>query len=159
MSPRAYTIVSTGLIVSVANSIPRGLLTGSNPLAVSGQRATATVPTATITPTSHAKYRQRGEGGRPSGKSNARYTKSPRCTTHSQEETQANVSPPGSRPSGDPGSASNVTMAYSATKSRIPATRPMVQKSQPTGLWGGRRGATTAPAVEKLTTITAFTSQ
>ena len=55
------------------------------------------------------------------------------CETHSQEEIQAKTSPPGSMAGTDLGSASNVTMAYSATKRRIPAIIPMEQKIQPIG--------------------------
>ena len=51
----------------------------------------------------------------------------------------------------EPGSASNVAMAYSAAK------RHMTQNSQPTGFLGGRRDAITAPTGEKLTAIMVFT--
>ena len=105
----------------------------SNPAAVYGQTAT-TVPTTITIPTIHAKNRQRDEGAPLSGNSKAKNKKRPMCETHNQEETQASASPPGKLLSGVPGSASSVTMAYSATKRRIPASRPMVQKSQPTGL-------------------------
>src|SRR5215212_823641 len=117
------------------------------------------VPTTTTTPTSHPEGPQRGVGGRPSGNSKAKNTKSPMCETHTQEEIQASASPPGSIPGTDPGSASNVTTAYSATKRRIPATRPMAQKIQPMGFWGGKWGAITAPTTEKLIAIKVFTSQ
>jgi hypothetical protein len=60
------------------------------------------------------------------------------CGTHSQEVLQAIVSPTGNLPSSVPGSASNVTIVYSALKRRIPATRPMAQKSQPIGFLGGK---------------------
>src|SRR5215204_945473 len=149
MSPRAYTIVCTGLITSVATSVPRGWLIRSNPLAVSGQRATETVPAMTTTPIPHTEGRQRDEGGRPSGNSKAKNTKSPTCKTHTQEEIQASVSPSGNVLGREPGSARSVTIAYSATKRRTPPTKPIVQKSQPTGFWGGRRGVITAPTVEK----------
>jgi hypothetical protein len=59
----------------------------------------------------------------------------------------------------DLGSASNVTMAYSETKRRIPAITPMEQKIQPIGFRGGRRGVIMAPTVEKPIAITAFSSQ
>src|SRR5215203_1637917 len=146
MSPRAYPIVSTGLITSV-------------PLAVSGQRATETVPATTTTPISHTEGRQRDEGGRPSGNSKAKNTKSPTCKTHTQEEIQASVSPPGNMLGKEPGSARSVTMAYSATKRRTPPTKPIVQKSQPTGFWRGRRGVIVAPTVEKPIAIMVLTSQ
>jgi hypothetical protein len=154
-----YKIASTGLMTSVGPSIPRGWLTRSSPPAVSGQRATATVPTTTTTPTNHAKYRQRGEGGRPSGKSNPKNKKRPMCGTHDQEETQASASPPGSLPGTDPGSASNVTIAYSALKRRTAPTKPIVQKIQPIGFWGGKWGAITAPTTEKLIPISIDSSQ
>jgi len=54
------------------------------------------------------------------------------------------------RSSPEPGSASNVAMAYSVTKRR------MTQNSQPIGFQGGRRGAITSPTGEKLTAITVF---
>jgi len=57
------------------------------------------------------------------------------------------------------GSASNVTMAYSEEKRRIPAITPMEQKSQPIGFRGGRRGVITTPTLEKLIAITVFSSQ
>jgi hypothetical protein len=77
--------------------------------------------------------------------------KGPKCTTHTQEEIQANSSPPGNALSQESGAASNVAMAYSATK------RPITQNSQPMGFRGGRRGAITTPTGEKLTVITVFT--
>src|ERR687898_2099062 len=158
-SPRAYRIVSTGFMVSVATSMPRGWLTRSNPAAVSGQSATETVPVTITTPTSHAKGRQRDEGSLPSGNSKARNTKRPMCKTHSHEEIQAKTSPPGSMAGTDLGSANNVTMAYSETKRRIPAIRPMEQKIQPIGFLGGSRRVIMAPTVEKLIAITVFSSQ
>jgi hypothetical protein len=94
-----------------------------------------------------------------SGNSSAKNKKGPKCTTHTHEETQASASPPGSLLSSEPGSASSVAMAYSATKRRIAPIRPIVQKSQPMGFRGGRRGAITAPTGEKLTAITVFSSQ
>jgi hypothetical protein len=120
-------------MVSVATSMPRGWLTRSNPAAVSGQSATETVPVTTTTPTSHPKGRQRDEGTLPSGNSKARNTKRPMRKTHGQGEIQAKTSPPGSMAGTDLGSASNVTIAYSETKMRIPATTPMEQKIQPIG--------------------------
>src|SRR5215213_5146435 len=159
MSPRVYMIVSTGLIVPVAISMPRGWLTGSNPLACDGQRPTATVATTTTIPNTHPKSRQLGAGGRPSGNNNAKNKKRPMCGTHTQEDTQANVSPPSNLLGTEPGSARSVTMAYSAKKKRIPATKPMKQKIQPIVLRGGTRGAIMAPTVEKLTAITVFISQ
>jgi hypothetical protein len=77
--------------------------------------------------------------------------KGPKCTTHTQEETHASALPLDNSPSLEPGSASNVAMAYSATKRR------MTQNSQPMGFQGGWRGAITAPTGEKLTAITVFT--
>jgi hypothetical protein len=74
-----------------------------------------------------------------------------KCSTHTQEETHASASPLDNSPSPEPGSASNVAMAYSATKRR------MTQNSQPMGFQGGRRGAMMAPTGEKLTAITVFT--
>src|SRR3712207_7237648 len=108
---------------------------------------------------SHAKGHQRGEGGRPSGNSRAKNKKRPMCGAHSQEETQASAPPPGSMLGTDPGSARSVTTAYSATKRRVPASRPIAQKIHPTGFWVGKWGAITAPTAEKLTAITMFTSQ
>jgi hypothetical protein len=77
--------------------------------------------------------------------------KGPKCTTHTQEETHASVSPLGNPPCHEPGSASNVAMAHSAAKRR------MIQNSQPTGFQGGRREAITAPTGEKLSAIMVFT--
>ena len=81
------------------------------------------------------------------------------CGTHSHEEIQAKTSPPGSMAGTDLGSANNVTIAYSETKRRIPAIRPMEQKIQPIGFLGGSRGVIMAPTVEKLIAITVFSSQ
>src|SRR5829696_9680708 len=159
VSTRAYRIVSTGFMTLAATSMPRGLLTESNRAAVSGQNATATVPPATTRATSHANGRQRGEGSLPSGNSNARNMKGPKCTTHTHEETQASASPPGNTLGHEPGSASNVAIAYSAQKTRMAAKRPMVQNSQPMGFRGGRRGAMMAPTGEKLTAITVFSGK
>src|SRR5829696_862623 len=113
-------MVSTGLITSVATSVPRGWLRRSNPLAVSGQRATETVPATTTTPLAHTKGRQRGEAGRPSGNSNAKNTKSPTCKTRTQEEIQASVSPPGNVLGREPGSARSVTMGTRRRKGERP---------------------------------------
>ena len=97
---------------------------------------------------------------RPSGNSKAKNKKRPMCDTHNHEDTQASASPPGKMLSGVlPGSASSVTMAYSATKRRIPASKPIAQKIQPIGFRAGKWGAITAPTAEKLTAITVFTSQ
>ena len=63
------------------------------------------------------------------GTAKPRTRKAPR-KTHTQEETQASVSPPGNVLGKEPGSARSVTMAYSATKRRTPPTKPIVQKSQ-----------------------------
>ena len=49
----------------------------SNPAAVYGQTATATVPTTITIPTIHAKNRQRDEGAPPSGNSKAKNKKRP----------------------------------------------------------------------------------
>src|SRR5215211_5490689 len=159
MSPRQHRIVSTGFTGSVATSMPSGWLTRSNPAAVSGQSATETVPVTTTTPTSHPNGRQRDDGSLPSGNNKASNTKRPMYGTHSHEEIQAKTSPPGMTAGTDLGSASNVTMAYSETKRRIPAITPMDQKIQPIGFRGGRRGVMMAPTVEKPIAITAFSSQ
>src|SRR5215211_1793942 len=139
--------------------MPRGSLTGLNRAAVSGQSATATVPPATTRATSVANGRQRDEGSLPSGNSSARNMKGPKCRTHTHEETQAVASPPGNTPSHEPGAATDVAMAYSATKRRRAPKKPMAQNSQPMGFRGGRRGAISAPTGEKLTVITEFSSQ
>jgi hypothetical protein len=85
--------------------------------------------------------------------------KGPKCTTHTQEEIQANASPPGNALEKVSCAASNVAMAYSATKRRMAPKSPIAQNSQPTGFRGGRRGAMMAPTGEKLTAITVFSSQ
>src|SRR5215207_8482199 len=156
---RVYMTVSTGFMTFAATSMPRGLLRGPNRAAVSGQSATATVPPATARATSAANGRQRGEGSLPSGNRSARNMKGPKCTTHTQEETQASPSPLGNALSQESGGASNVAMAYSAVKRRMAPKRPIAQNSQPMGLRGGRRGAMIAPTGEKLTAITVFSSQ
>src|SRR5919107_2802930 len=159
VSARVYKIVSIGFMTLAATSMPRGLVTESNRAAVPGQSATATAPPRTTRATSEANGRQRGDGSLPSGKSSARNIKGPKCTTHTQEETQASASPPGNALSQEPGAASNVAMAYSAVKRRMAPKRPIAQKSQPMGLRGGSRGAMMAPTGEKLTAITVFSSQ
>ena len=79
-------------------SMLKGLRMAPSPRTGPGEKASATAPTTTATTTIHAKGRQRGVGGRPSGNSNPRSAKRPTCGTQSQETIQAIVSPPGSDP-------------------------------------------------------------
>jgi hypothetical protein len=50
-------------------------------------------------------------------------------------------------------------MAYSALKWATANSRPTTQKSQPMGLSGGVRGATTAPTLEKAIAASVLSTQ
>src|SRR5215208_2396518 len=90
-----------------------------------------------------ANHRQRALGNLPLGNSRSKNTIRPRPKTHTQEVSQANISPAGS----DRDGASKAYAAYSALKWDTPKMSPIAQNSHPMGL-SGRRLATMAPTVE-----------
>src|SRR5215212_10400420 len=131
---------------TTALSAQRSSFTRPGPLI--GQAATAigTTPSARPAAMSHRRGRQRGEGGRPVGKSSSVRGKATKPGANTQVESHAKSVPSGRQPL----VSMRAYLEYSQEKALRLLQKPPKRKIQPTG-FSGRLRTITAPTAEKET--------
>ncbi len=120
-----------------------------------GARAMLAAPSAALATTNHPTGRQRGEGRRPSGTRSSASVKSAPATRPIQEPSHAAAVPsPGSQAVSGRAAAS----PYPIAEPSQAAMTPYAPTIQPKGD-SGRRLATSAPAVDRATNASVYTTR